>query len=160
EKLQADHLNIPGDLTKATAQVTLIEGGTQSNVLPDQCILTVDCRTTPEFNNEMMEAHLRESAEGLNAELDLYSNRFLPAHTDTDSPLVQAALEVMDEEEATVFPSVCDLFWVAHVPSLVMGPGQPERSHQADEFVRVDEVEEGVETYAKLVETWYEKVTS
>lgn len=158
QRLQADFLNIPGDLTRATAQVTLIEGGTQSNVVPDQCVLTVDCRTTPEFDNEAMEAHLRASAAGLRVDLDLYSNRFLPAHTDTDSALVQAALEVTGETEATVFPSVCDLFWVAHVPSLVMGPGQPVRSHQADEFILVEEVEEGVVRYADIAEAWYARV--
>jgi len=160
QRLQVNYLNIPGDLTKATAQVTLIEGGTQSNVVPDQCVLTVDCRTTPEFTNQMMEEHLRACAKGLHADVDLYSNRFLPAHTDADSPLVQAALQVMNVQEATVFPSVCDLFWVAHVPALVMGPGQPVRSHQADEFVRVDEVVEGVTTYADIVEAWYQKVTA
>lgn len=157
-RLQADFLNIPGDLTKATAQVTLIEGGTQSNVVPDECILTVDCRTTPEFNNQAMEAHLRACVEGLQAELDLYSNRFLPAHTAPNSELVQAALEITGAPEPTVFPSVCDLFWVAHVPSLVMGPGQPVRSHQADEFILISEVEEGVQHYADIVEAWYKRV--
>lgn len=155
QRLQADFLNIPGDLTKATAQVTLIEGGTQSNVVPDQCVLTVDCRTTPEFDNVAMEQHVRSCLDGLSVHVDFYSNRFLPAHTDPNSELVQAALAVTGSTESTVFPSVCDLFWVAHVPSLVMGPGQPVRSHQADEFILISEVEAGVTMYADIIEQWY-----
>lgn len=157
-RLQVNYLNIPGDLKKATLQTTMVEGGTQSNVVPDQCVLTIDCRTTPQFTNAMMEEHIRAAAKGLHAHVDFYSNRFLPAHTDPDSQLVQAALDVMGEKEATVFPSVCDLFWVSHVPALVMGPGQPERSHQANEFVLVSEVEQGVQRYADIVEGWYKRV--
>lgn len=155
QRLQADFLNIPGDLTKATAQVTLIHGGTQSNVIPDECVLTIDCRTTPEFDNAAMERHLLACCEGLNATAELYSNRFRPVHTDPQSALVQAALAVTGRSEPTVFPSVCDLFWVSHVPAMVMGPGQPVRSHQADEFILIREVEEGVVQYADIVEKWY-----
>lgn len=157
ERLEAPHLNVPNDLEKATVQVTLIEGGTQSNVVPDECLLTIDCRTTPEFDNAAMVAHIEAAAEGLGAELDFYSNRFKPVHTDPQSALVQSALEVTGADKPTVFPSVCDLFWVAHVPALVMGPGQPVRSHQADEFILVEEVEQGVERYADIVEGWYRR---
>ena len=155
-RLQADFLNIPGDLTRATAQVTLIQGGTQSNVVPDECVLTVDCRTTPEFDNDAMVAHLEAAAEGIDAQLDFYSNRFRPVHTDPGSAIVQAALASTGQAAPTVFPSVCDLFWVAHVPALVMGPGQPVRSHQANEFILVDEVEQGVAQYADIVRRWWE----
>lgn len=156
-RIEAPHLNVAGDLTRATAQVTMVEGGLQSNVVPDACKLTVDCRTTPEFDNEAMEAHLRAAVESEGGTFEVYSNRFRPVHTPSDSTIVRAALEATGNTAATVFPSVCDLFWVGHVPSLVMGPGRPERSHQADEFVRVDEVEEGVRRYAATAMGWWSR---
>lgn len=155
-RVEAPHLNVPEDLTKATAQVTMIEGGVQSNVIPDMCVMTVDCRTTPEFDNEAMVAHLRAAAESEGGTFDVYSNRFLPVHTPSDSDLVAAAMGVMGTAP-TVFPSVCDLFWVGHVPSVVMGPGKPPRSHQADEFVLVDEVLEGIDRYAAIATAWSER---
>lgn len=155
--VEAEHLNVPGDLTRATAQVTMIEGGTQSNVVPDACVLTLDCRTTPEFDNDAMLAHLERAAALVGGRFEEKSNRFLPVHTSQDSALVKAALEVTGSEAPTVFPSVCDLFWVAHVPALVMGPGRPERSHQADEFVCVSEVLAGVQTYAAIARAWWER---
>jgi acetylornithine deacetylase len=155
--VEAPHLNIPNDLTKATAQVTVIAGGTQSNVIPDACRLTIDCRTTPEFDNAAMLEHLRACAEAGGGQWVLHSERFKPCLTRTDDAIVRAALKVTGSAKATVFPSVCDLFWVSHVPSLVMGPGQPERSHQADEFVLVDEVLRGVQTYADIARLWWDE---
>ena len=157
--VEAEHLNIPDDLTRATAQVTLIEGGTQSNVVPDRCTLTIDSRTTPSFDNEAMIAHLNAAAAKGGATFEIYSERFRPVDTPRDSAVVAAALAVTGRAEATVFPSVCDLFWVAHVPSIVMGPGRPERSHQADEFVKVSEVDAGADTYAACVDAWWKRVS-
>lgn len=156
--LEREDLNVPDDLTRATAQVTLIEGGVQSNVVPDACTLTVDCRTTPEFDNDAMLAHLTAAAGTQDGRVETLSNRFLPVHTPSDTALVRAALHATGRPEPTVFPSVCDLFWVAHVPAIVMGPGQPVRSHQADEFVLVDEVLDGIETYARTATAWWEAV--
>lgn len=157
--LEAPHLNVPGDLTRATVQVTMIDGGTQSNVVADACTLTVDCRTTPEFDNAAMLRHLHNAADETGARIEKISDRFRPVHTPTDVPLVQAALESTGHAEPTVFPSVCDLFWVSHVPALVMGPGQPERSHRADEFIRIPEVLDGVRTYADIARRWWERAT-
>ena len=158
--LEQPHLNVPGDLTRATVQVTVIEGGLQSNVIPDACKLTVDCRTTPEFDNEAMLAHLEAVAGAEGGHFQTASDRFEPCHTPVDSAVVRAALAASGAAAATVFPSVCDLFWVAHVPSIVMGPGRPERSHQADEYVRIPEVLDGVRIYAETARRWWSEVSA
>ncbi len=157
--IESDELNVPGDLRRATAQVTVIDGGTQSNVVPDHCRLTIDARTTPHFDNEAMLAHLREAAALASGRLEVYSTRFEPCETPRDANIVAAALAATGAKEATVFPSVCDLFWVAHVPSLVCGPGRPERSHQADEFVLAEEIIRGVDIYADIARRWWARET-
>lgn len=156
--LERDDLNVPGDLTKATAQVTMVDGGVQSNVVPDACELVVDCRTTPEFDNEAMVAHLAAASAPHRATVEFRSNRFWPVHTPSDSHVVRAALKATGHAEPTVFPSVCDLFWVAHVPAIVMGPGKPIRSHQADEFVAIPEVLDGIRIYADTARHWWSAV--
>jgi acetylornithine deacetylase len=153
--IEAPHLNVPGDLRKATAQVTVIEGGTQSNVIPDACRLTIDSRTTPEFNNDAMLAHLEAAAALADAKITVVSRRFAPCETPRDADIVRAVLDATGASEATVFPSVCDLFWVAHVPSLVCGPGRPERSHQADEFVLASELIDGAAKYADIARRYH-----
>jgi acetylornithine deacetylase len=127
-------------------------------VVPDAAKLTVDSRTTPEFDNERMLAHLNEAAATEGGHFEVYSNRFRPVLTPDNSAVVRAALVATERHAPTVFPSVCDLFWVAHVPAIVMGPGRPERSHQADEFVRIPEVLDGVERYAATARGWLETV--
>lgn len=159
EAIGVDYLNVPGDLKRATAQVTLIEGGTQSNVVPDRCVLTLDCRTTPEFDNDTMLAFLNAISQPVDATVEVVSSRFKPCHTDAKAAVVAAALAATGAAAETVFPSVCDLFWVSHVPSIVMGPGRPERSHQADEFVRIEELDAGVIIYAKTARDWYSRVS-
>lgn len=156
--IERDDLNVPNDLTKATAQVTMVEGGVQSNVVPDVCSLVVDCRTTPEFDNDQMVEHLWAAAKTHGGTVEFRSNRFLPVHTPDDSQIVKAALAATGAAEPTVFPSVCDLFWVSHVPSIVMGPGMPIRSHQADEFVAISEVLEGIDVYANTARNWWKSV--
>jgi acetylornithine deacetylase len=151
-------INVPGDLDKPTAQVTVIEGGTQSNVVPDACLMTVDCRTTPAFDNDRMIAHLRAAADAEHGQLIIRSNRFMPVRTDHDAHIVRAALTATGQAEAGVFPSVCDLFWVGHVPGIVMGPGRPERSHQADEFIRITEVLDAIAIYASTANAWWSRV--
>ena len=160
DRIATPDINIPGDMEKPTAQVTMIEGGTQSNVVPDACTLTIDCRTTPFFNNLMMIDHLRAAADSEQGQLIIRSNRFAPVHTDHSSAVVLAALEATGQAEAGVFPSVCDLFWVSHVPAIVMGPGRPERSHQADEFILCSEVIAGAAGYARAAEAWWRMVQS
>lgn len=160
QAVERDDLNVPDDLTRSTAQVTMIEGGVQSNVVPDSCKLTVDCRTTPEFDNTRMVDHLNDAVGSQGGTFEVYSNRFLPVHTPDDSHVVRAALKATGRTAPTVFPSVCDLFWVSHVPAIVMGPGQPVRSHQADEFVRIPEVLDGVKTYTQTALNWLASVSS
>jgi acetylornithine deacetylase/succinyl-diaminopimelate desuccinylase-like protein len=44
------------------------------------------------------------------------------------------------------------------VPGIVMGPGRPERSHQADEFIRITEVLDAIAIYASTANAWWSRV--
>lgn len=134
-------------LGKSTLTVTMIDGGVRSNVLPPVCRFTLDGRPTPTYPNEWWLDRIREVVEG---ELEVVRARMTPVETPEDDPLVSAALAATETDEPIPFGGVSDLFHVRDVPGIVLGPGLPTQSHQADEWVPLDQVRRAVDVYEAL----------
>ena len=140
-----------------TVEPTLISGGHQANAIAEKVEIILDCRTTPAFDNDKMVSWLHQRLEAFPyVSLTIHSERLKASRTSADGSLVQAALRVTSQPEPGAFPSVCDFVWLADVDAIVMGPGQPQRSHQADEFVLVEEVLKGVSLYERIVRRYFE----
>ena len=137
-------------LGPATLQVTMIEGGAATNVVPPSCTMEIDARTIPALNNEGMEAKVRAVVE---SEVEMVSNRFVPLETKTEEAIVQAAL---DGGAPRAFGGVSDFFHVRDIPAVVMGPGRSEQSHAADEWVEVSQLEAGVARYTQTILRYFE----
>lgn len=155
--LVADH-GLPEDplLGLATHEITLIEGGEQSNALPALVTIGLDCRTTPVFDNSAMERHLNDVvARHRDVELAIVSRRLQATRTPADGRLVQAALSVRNQSEPAAFLGVCDFVHVGAYDSIIMGPGQPIRSHRPDEFLLVEELDEAVAVYLSVIERYF-----
>lgn len=139
-------------LGRATLTVTMIEGGVRSNVLPPVCRFTLDGRPTPTYPNDWWLDRIRETVQG---ELEVVRARMTPVETDTDEPLVRAALgaagALTGERDPIPFGGVSDLFHVRDVPGIVLGPGISTQSHQADEWVPETQVRQSVDMYERLV---------
>ncbi|MDR2936531.1 MAG: M20 family metallo-hydrolase [Rikenellaceae bacterium] len=125
--------------------VTMISAGTQHNVVPAECRFTVDIRVTERYTNteivEIVRRHVK--CEVTPRSLKHKSSSIDPAH-----PAVQAGMALGLKTYAS--PTMSDqtkLF----IPSLKMGPGQSSRSHSADEFVLLPEIEHGIDTYIKIL---------
>jgi len=125
--------------------VTQIEGGTQHNVIPDQCKFVVDVRTNEHYNNEEI---LQLISSKLQSEVVPRSMRLASSSLHMSHPLVVKALEMGIEtfgsktlSDQAVIPG----------PSVKIGPGVSERSHQADEYILTEEIAEGIELYTKLL---------
>ncbi|MFQ3677334.1 MAG: M20/M25/M40 family metallo-hydrolase [Fimbriimonadaceae bacterium] len=160
--LVADH-GLPEDplLGRATHEITRIEGGEQSNALPALVTIGLDCRTTPAFDNAAMERHLNDIVERYpGVELSILSRRLRATRTPSDGRLVRAALGVRNQSEPTAFVGVCDFVHVGGYDSIIMGPGQPIRSHRPDEFLLVEELEEAVGVYLAVIERYFGLVPS
>lgn len=125
---------------------TLISAGTKHNVVPNTCSFTVDVRTTDAYSNtetlEMIKANTQ-------AEIIPRSTRLNPSSIPSDHPLVTAGKKMGIEQFGS--PTLSDQALLP-VPSLKMGPGKSSRSHTADEFIRLDEIKEGIKTYIKLLD--------
>ena len=127
--------------------VTMVNSGTQHNVVPDRCEYVVDVRTTDAYSNQDLLELIKKK---VNSEVNARSTRLNPSSIEVNHPVVQAAIEL----GATTYgsPTLSDQALMTGFPSLKMGPGKSERSHTADEFVLVEEIEEGVTKYIAILE--------
>jgi acetylornithine deacetylase len=126
--------------------VTQINAGTQHNVVPDRCRFVVDIRPNGLYSNEEILAIIREN---LTSEVTPRSTRLNSSHIDMNHPIVVRGKAL----GLTAFgsPTLSNQALVAF-PSLKIGPGDSARSHSADEFIYLHEIEYGINTYIQLLD--------
>lgn len=131
--------------TKLT--VTVIEGGTQHNVIPDTLHFVIDVRTNEFYQNEYLFEFLRKKMK--KCKLQARSFRLHSSSIPVDHPLVRRCVERGMQPFGS--PTLSDQ---ALMPfhSLKLGPGDSNRSHSADEFIRISEIEHAIDTYVALLE--------
>lgn len=126
--------------------VTIINAGSQHNVVPDRCTFTVDVRVTDCYTNEEVLEVIREHVA---CEVQPRSVRLKSSHIDIASPIVQAGLALHRHTYGS--PTTSDQALLS-VPSLKCGPGHSGRSHTANEFIYLRELEEGIYLYIRMLE--------
>lgn len=125
--------------------VTIINAGSQHNVVPAECRFTVDVRVTDAYTLEEALAIIKENTK---CEVTPRSLRMRSSGIALDHPLVMSAKKMKMKLYGS--PTTSDQALIP-VPSVKVGPGDSARSHSADEFIYVDEIEKGIETYIKLL---------
>jgi acetylornithine deacetylase len=126
--------------------VTVINAGSQHNVVPATCTFTVDVRVTDAYRNEEVLDIIKQH---VSCEIVPRSVRLKPSSISKDHPIVQAGLALGRTTYGS--PTTSDQA-LLDIPSLKLGPGNSARSHTADEFVYIDEIREGIELYIKMLE--------
>lgn len=127
--------------------VTMINAGTQHNVVPDRCTFVTDVRTTDAYTNEETVELLRKCVKW--TDLTPRSTRVHASVIPMDHPLVVSAKGL--GRETFVSPTTSDMAVMHGIHSLKMGPGQSSRSHTADEFVLISEINEALHFYPHLI---------
>lgn len=125
---------------------TIINAGSQHNVVPDACHFTIDVRTTDAYSNEET---LSIIAEQLQSAINPKSLRLNPSSIEIKHPLVQAGVKAGMTTYGS--PTLSDQSLI-NISSLKLGPGDSARSHTPDEFIFLAEIEEGIEKYIELLE--------
>jgi acetylornithine deacetylase len=125
--------------------VTIINAGSQHNVVPDECKFTVDVRVTDAYTNEEVLKIIRQFVD---CEVIPRSTRLKPSSIPINHPIVQAGIALGRKTYGS--PTTSDQA-LLNIPSLKCGPGDSARSHTADEFIYVDEIEEGIKLYVKMI---------
>jgi acetylornithine deacetylase len=132
-------------LGKVKMTVTQINAGKQHNVIPAKCHFVVDIRVTDAYTNQEV---LDIVKEHLKSEVKERSLRLNSSAIDKNHPVVQAGIKLGRETYGS--PTLSDQS-VLTSPSLKLGPGDSLRSHSADEFIFIQEIEEGIELYIKIL---------
>lgn len=125
--------------------VTIIEAGSQHNVVPATCKFTVDVRVTDAYRNEEVLEIIRQH---ITCEVNPRSTRLKPSSISKDHAIVKAGLTLGRETYGS--PTTSDQA-LLDIPSLKMGPGDSARSHMADEFIYTSEIKDGVSLYIELL---------
>ncbi|CAM3830096.1 M20 family metallo-hydrolase [Sphingobacterium prati] len=126
--------------------VTMIQAGSQHNVVPADCSFVVDVRTTDAYTNEETLAIIKSH---VSSEVSARSTRLKASSIPEEHPIVQAGIEL--GRKCYGSPTMSDQALIP-VPSLKLGPGDSARSHIADEFIYIDEIREGIELYIAMLQ--------
>lgn len=125
---------------------TVINSGTQHNVVPDECHIIVDVRTNELYTNEEVCEFV---AKNIHSDCKARSYRLHSSHIPTNHPIVQRLTDMGKTPFGS--PTLSDQ---ALMPwqSLKLGPGDSARSHSADEFIRIEEINDAIDTYVDLLD--------
>jgi len=88
--------------------------------------------------------------QNVKCEITPRSLRLRPSGINENHPLILSAKQ-MGEKVVRFTNPLPIRRWFRH-PSIKMGPGDSARSHSADEFIYVDEIRKGIESYIRLIE--------
>ncbi|HHP7242623.1 MAG TPA: M20 family metallo-hydrolase [Cyclobacteriaceae bacterium] len=136
---------VSGFLGPVKMTVTMINAGYQHNIVPDQCHFVIDIRITESYTNEEI---LDILDANITADLNPRSVRLQPSSIDPDHPVVQRGKQL---KMKTYGSPTCSDQALMRFPSLKIGPGKSERSHTADEFIYLKEIEDGIQKYIELL---------
>ena len=126
--------------------VTQINAGTQHNVIPDVCTAVVDVRSNECYSNEEL---FEEISKHIGSEVKARSFRLNSSSISTEHPLVKRAVSLGKVPYGS--PTLSDQA-LMRFPSVKIGPGKSSRSHTADEYVMLSEIEEAIGLYIRLLD--------
>ena len=126
--------------------VTQINAGSQHNVVPAKVHLVIDVRVNDRYNNKEIADLLSLEAP---CELKPRSLRLNSSSIDKNHHLVVSGIALGRSTYGS--PTLSDQAALS-CPSLKLGPGDSTRSHTADEFIYIKEIEEGINLYIKILD--------
>ncbi len=130
--------------TKMT--LTVVNAGTQHNVIPDKCTMLVDIRTNEFYDNEEVYEFI---CQHLKSEVKAHSFRLKSSRIDPAHPLIQKCMAMGMKPFGS--PTLSDQALMSF-PSFKLGPGESSRSHSADEYIRLSEIKDAIQKYETLLD--------
>jgi acetylornithine deacetylase len=132
-------------LGEVKVTVTQINGGSQHNVVPAKVDLVIDVRVNDCYTNQEIVTILQNEAPCVVTPRSLRLNS---SSIPKEHPLVQSGLSLGRTTYGS--PTLSDQAALS-CSSLKLGPGDSTRSHSANEFIFISEIEEGIQLYINLL---------
>lgn len=144
-----------------TANIGLLRGGVQINVVPDRAEMLLDLRSVPGVRADTLRAEVsRLAGDGVTVE-DVVA--LPPVDTAFDDPFVGLVREALAATGVNDVPQPPARFFtdasalrplLDAPPTVILGPGEPDQCHVVDEWCSARRVEEAVEVYAAVLDRW------
>ncbi len=125
--------------------VTMINAGTQHNMVPAECHFTVDIRINECYTHEEILETIRQH---VHCDVEARSMRLRSSSISLEHPIIKSGMQAGLKYYGSLTLSDKALM---PFPALKMGPGDSARSHTADEFIYTDEIREGINTYIEVL---------
>jgi acetylornithine deacetylase len=139
-------------LGPVSMNVTQINAGTAHNQVPAECTFVVDVRLNEHYPHEEALALIRQH---VSATVKERSTRIKPSFIETTHPLIMAGQTLgMSAYGSPTTSDMALMPWKA----VKLGPGDSARSHSADEYIYVHEIEQGIKGYIDLIEGYAQQV--
>ena len=132
-------------LGKVKMTTTMIQAGTQHNVVPDTCNFVVDIRSNGLYTNEEILTILQPMVQST---LTPRSTRLNATSTELDLPIIKRAQELGIELFGS--PTLSNMALLS-CPKVKFGPGDSARSHTADEYIHIHEIEQAIKLLKLLM---------
>jgi acetylornithine deacetylase len=136
---------VSGLLGHVKMSVTAMHSGAQHNIIPDTCEFTVDVRINECYTNKEV---LDIISKHVKCDVKARSQRLQPSFIAETHPIVRAGKALGLKVYGS--PTLSDRALMPF-PSLKVGPGDSARSHIADEYIYVKEIEEGIDLYINML---------
>lgn len=135
-------------LGPGTVSVGTIAGGTQPNIVPDECRIGVDRRTLPGESEAQTRRALSAFLQSQHLPAKVSNVKLKPCRaleTDARLPLVRQFLRSLGQKRPAGLHYFCDAAVLAGggIPSVVFGPGDIAQAHTADEWIEISQLERG-----------------
>jgi acetylornithine deacetylase/succinyl-diaminopimelate desuccinylase family protein len=153
---------------KASLAVTQINGGRATNVIPDQCAITIDRRLIP---GETLEDALNEISAVIDNEKKANPSLVVsieekigiaPCRISPEEPIVRMVKDSIYQvtgihQEVTGFSACCDMWCLvekANIPTVILGPGKLSMAHKVNESISVNELYDAAKIYTAIALNW------
>ncbi len=141
--------------------INTITGGVKTNVVPDQCAVTVDMRTVPGQDHRAILNQIEGLIEGLSHRVPDFkasvrmTNDRAPVETSSDEPVVQAFADVVAEvagerpvpKGVRYYTDAVALVPALKAPMIICGPGDAKMAHQPNEHVEISKLVQAAQIY-------------
>lgn len=156
ESLKLDWKISRDPLGESSIAMTKINGGVQTNVIPDHCSLHIDIRTVPPQDHQELFDELQRRLKGLDGNFEINELLNRPSLlTAGSSDIIQSALKIKGESSSSLhgvsyYTDGAVLNPKSQIPTLIYGPGNEALAHQPDEYVDIQAYLRSIEFYEKL----------
>ncbi len=123
------------------------------NITPDRSVAWLSLRPMPEIDGEDLIAEVRAKAESLGLEFERHSGG-RPLWIEPDTPCIQQMCELAGGVAQTVCYGTDGGEFTELEQRVVCGPGDIAQAHTTDEWIELNQIQQGIELYTRAIGRW------